>query len=214
MYNRPMTARSRSAYFQALGIDVWVRRGMHRGGPPAGSTQNDDRTPTQPDSPMRAATQRSRQSSARHTVPRGPAPAPVQPQADEAFRVRCFHYGRVFAALGGDAWPTRRFLYDVAWALNGFERSERRDLVFDWPQPGAVAGGGAKAFGAFVRHQTRTREGSRLLVSGMQVAALLGLGVPDESCVLDTRLYVRPDALNGADKRSIWRLIQAMSESA
>lgn len=104
----------------------------------------------------------------------------------------------------------RRLLLDVAWALNGFERARRRDLVFDWPQPGAVADGGAKAFGAFVRHQTRTREGIRVVVSGNHVAALLGLAAPNESCILDGRLYVRPDALDAAGKRRLWWLIREL----
>ncbi len=102
----------------------------------------------------------------------------------------------------------RRLLLDVAWALNGFERAERRDLVFDWPQPGAVADGGAKAFGAFVRHQTRTREGVRVVVAGIDVATLLGMAVANESCVLNGRLYVRPDALDAVGKRRLWRLIR------
>ena len=107
----------------------------------------------------------------------------------------------------------RRLLVDVAWALNGFERAARRDLVFDWPQPGAVADGGAEAFGAFVRHQTRTREGVRVVVSGADVATLLGQA-PEESCILNGRLYVRPDGLDAAGKRRLWRLIQEMDGSA
>ena len=106
----------------------------------------------------------------------------------------------------------RRLLVDVAWALNGFERAERRDLVFDWPQPGAVADGGAKAFGAFVRHQTRTREGARVVVSGTHVARLLG-EPPNESCILKGRLYVRPEGLDASGKRRLWRLIQEMDGS-
>ena len=107
----------------------------------------------------------------------------------------------------------RRLLVDVAWALNGFERAERRDLVFDWPQPGAVADGGAKAFAAFVRHQTRTREGVRVVVSGTDVATLLGQA-PTESCILNGRLYVRPDGLDAAGKRKLWRLIQEIDGPA
>lgn len=212
MYNGPMTARSRSAYFQALGIDVWVRRGTR----PASvdSTQNVRRTQAPTEPPTQTPTQQPRPAPNRHPASHRGAPALAPPRADEAFEVRCFHYGRVFAAVSADAWPTRRFLYDVAWALNGFQRAERRELVFDWPQPRAVAGEGPKAFGAFVRRQTRTREGSRMLVSGGQVAALLGLGALNESCALDTRLYVRPETLDAAGKRAIWRMIQEMPESA
>lgn len=211
MYNRLMTARSRSAYFQSLGIDVWVRRGMREASPSAISTGDDARTPTAP--PPQASAPH-RQSPPLDPAQRGPAPVPNRPAPEEAFRVRCFHYGRVFAALGRDAWPMRRFLFDVAWALNGFERAERRDLVFDWPQPGGVADGGPKAFGAFVRHQTRTREGTRMIISGAQVAALLGEPVPEASSILDGRLYVCPDALDSAAKRALWRLIREMGDSA
>ena len=107
----------------------------------------------------------------------------------------------------------RRLLLDVAWALNGFERAERRDLVFDWPQPGAVADGGAKAFGAFVRHQNRARDAVRVVVSGTDVAELLGMTVPDESCILDDRLYVRTDALDATGKRRLWQLIRGWHDS-
>lgn len=150
----------------------------------------------------------------RQSSPRGPAPVPDGPRAEESFRVRCFRYGRVFAALSPDAWPMRRLLVDVAWALNGFERAERRDFVFDWPQPGAVADGGGKAFGAFVRHQTRTREGVRVIVSGTHVATLLGPAAPNDSCILDGRLYVQPDGLDAGGKRRLWRLIQELDGSA
>ena len=108
----------------------------------------------------------------------------------------------------------RRLLLDAAWALNGFELARRRDLVFDWPQPGAVADGGAEAFGAFVRHQTRTREGVRVVVSGSSVATLLGMAAPNESCIQDGRLVVGPDALDAAGKRRLWRLIQEILGSA
>ena len=210
MYNPAMTARSRSAYFQALGIDVWVRRGMRSRGAPALSRRDDTRVPE----PPTQAPAQPRSSQRRNAVQRSRAPAPNRPRAEEAFRVRCFRYGRVFAALGEDAWPMRRFLFDVAWALNGFERAERSDLVFDWPQPGAVADGGAEAFGAFVRRQTRTREGTRMFISGARVAALFGQSAPNESCVLDGRLYVRPDALDAAGKCTLWGLIRDMRESA
>ena len=209
-----MTARSRSAYFQALGIDVWVRRGTRSRVTQAVATPDDARALASPTRPTQSLAQRPRRSPSRNPALRSPAPVPDRPAAEEAFRVRCFHYGRVFAALGKDAWPMRRFLFDVAWALNGFERAERRNLVFDWPQPGAVADGGAEAFGTFVRHQTRTQAGTSMFISGAQVASLLGQSAPNESCILDGRLYVRPDALDTAGKRTLWRLIQEMGESA
>ena len=108
----------------------------------------------------------------------------------------------------------RRLLADVAWALNGFESAERRDIVFDWPQPGAVADGGGKAFSAFVRHQTRTRDGSRVLISGARVARLLDLTAPDDSCILHGRLYVRPQPLDIEAKRALWRLVQELCREA
>ena len=128
----------------------------------------------------------------------------------EAFRVRCFRYGRVFAAIAEDAWAQRRFLADVAWALNGFQGSERRDLVFDWPQPGAAAQGGERAFGAFFGHQTRTQDEIRVVVSGERVAKLLGHQVPDESCYLGDLgdlLYVVPTTPDAAAKKALWQLI-------
>ncbi len=136
-----------------------------------------------------------------------PAPAPGP---DEAFRVRCFHYGRVFVAMGDDAWPMRRFLVDVAWAMNGFDVAQRSDLIFDWPQPGAVADGGGKAFTAFFRHQVRTREDVRPLIAGGKVAALLGLPVPNESCIVEDRLYVHPGASDAASKLELWRLVRQL----
>ena len=91
----------------------------------------------------------------------------------------------------------RRLLLDVAWALNGFQAAERRDIVFDWPQPGA-----------FFRHQARTVEDVRVLISGARVVTLLGQSSPAESCILNGWLYVRPGPLDATAKRSVWRLIQ------
>ena len=108
----------------------------------------------------------------------------------------------------------RRFLVDVAWAMNGFEVAKREDLVFDWPQPGAVAFGGERAFGAFFRHQTRNRDDTRVLLSGARVATLLGSEAPAESCIAEDRLYVRPGAMNGPAKQGVWRLIQQLGEKA
>ena len=128
--------------------------------------------------------------------------------------MRCFRYGRVFAALAEDAWPIRHFLLDVAWALNDFLAAERKDLVFDWPQPGAVADGGGKAFGAFFRHQTRTRTDTRVLLAGTRVAALLGHSPPNESCMLDGGLYVCPGVMDNEVKRGLWRLIEDLGRES
>jgi len=204
---------ARAAYFKALGIDVWVRRrpraeGAQRRGTgvavpqdaePAVSRRRPPRTLTRPTPPPASAMRQ---------------PVPDQPASEESFRVRCFRYGRVFAALAEDAWPVRHFLLDVAWALNDFVAAERKDLVFDWPQPGAVPDGGGKAFGAFFRHQTRTRTGSRVLLAGARVAALLGHPPPNESCVLDGGLYVCPETMDNQAKRDLWRLIQDLSRES
>ena len=169
-----MARRSREAYFQALGVDVWVRRGpvkrprrrwscrrmtRRRGhGPPPETSTGLGPTRTRKGNPPGLRVR-----------PRLP-----DPNVGQAFRIRCFHYGRVFAVIAEDAWPQRRFLVDVAWALNGFKTAERRDLVFDWPQPGATAEGGDRAFAAFFGHQTRTRDEIRVIVAGARVAELLG----------------------------------------
>ena len=113
----------------------------------------------------------------------------------------------MFAVIAEDAWPQRRFLVDVAWALNGFKTADRRDLVFDWPQPGATAQGGDRAFAAFFGHQTRTRDEIRVIVAGARVAELLGHPVPDVPGYLGDFLYVPPSAPDAATKRALWQLI-------
>ena len=201
-----MARRSREAYFQALGVDVWVRRGSRpRAVPavvPADDTQGSER-----------ATLRGEHRAGLHAEPESEPARPARPPAShapsvgETFRIRCFHYGRVFAAIAEDAWPQRRFLVDVAWAVNGFKEAERRDLVFDWPQPGAAAQGGERAFAAFFGHQTRTRDEIRVVVAGARVAKLLGHPVPDECASLGEFLYVPPSAPDAAAKRRLWQLI-------
>ena len=208
-----MTVRSQTAYYNALGIDVWVRRrpraGMARTSSPT-SRESAAPSDARPSTPVR---EQAPEAQPRRSRPPEPAPPPVldAPAPEEAFRVRCFRYGRVFAALAEDAWPMRHLLLDVAWALNDFRTAERDDLVFDWPQPGAVADAGGKAFGAFFRHQTRFRGASRTLISGVRVATLLGHPPPAESCVLNGGLYVRPGTLHNRAKRELWRLIQDLT---
>ena len=128
----------------------------------------------------------------------------------ENFRVRCFRYGKVFVALAEDAWPQRRFLLDVALAMNGFEAAQRRDLAFDWPQPGAGVGGGpgsaGRSFRAFFGHQTR--DGCVTLIAGSRVATLLGHDAPPTTCRLEGHVYVAPDAHAAEDKKALWRLIR------
>lgn len=201
-----MARRPREAYFQALGVDVWVRRGSRQRAAPVVVPTDD----TQARAPSAAGDDhppRPRAHSERETSrPKGP-PAPPDPSVGQAFRIRCFHYGRVFAVIAEEAWPQRRFLVDVAWAVNGFKNAERRDLVFDWPQPGATAQGGDRAFAAFFGHQTRTRDEIRVIVAGARVAELLGHPVPDAPDYLGDFLYVPPSAADAATKRALWQLI-------
>ncbi|MYD96423.1 MAG: hypothetical protein F4X98_03415 [Gammaproteobacteria bacterium] len=202
-----MARRSREAYFQALGVDVWVRRGSRQKAAPSVVVSTDDtQARTRPAAGDDHRPRPHADSEREPSRPKNP-PAPPDPNVGQAFRVRCFHYGRVFAVVAEDAWPQRRFLVDVAWALNGFKTAERRDLVFDWPQPGATAEGGDRAFAAFFGHQTRTRDEIRVIVAGARVAELLGHPVPDAPGYLGDLLYVPPSAPNAATKRALWQLI-------
>lgn len=188
-----MQAR-RAAYFQGLGIDVWVRRSQRpatspRPAPPASASR--------PLAGQAATTRSARQAAA--------TPSKTAAQAPQAFRIRCFRYGRVFVALAEDAWPLRRYLLDVAKAMNGFKAAQRKDMVFEWPQPGADPAGAARAFRAFVGHQTG--DGERALISGRRVLELLG-GRATETGLVDGRLYVAPDAPDATAKKSLWRVIR------
>ena len=126
--------------------------------------------------------------------------------AETAFRIRCFRYGQVFVALAEDAWPWRRFLLDVARAMNGFTVAERQDMVFDWPQPGADPGGGGRAFRAFLGHQTRN--GERTLMSGQRVLDLVGGA--DAADGTEGRIYVPPGAPDADTKKRLWDRIRSL----
>lgn len=133
-----------------------------------------------------------------------PSAPPAAASTEAAFRIRCFRYGQVFVALAEDAWPWRRFLLDVARAMNDFNVAERQDLVFDWPQPGADPGGGRRAFRAFLGHQTRN--GERSLMSGQRVLELVGgAEVADET---DDRIYVPPGPPDADTKKRLWDRIR------
>lgn len=214
MYNRNMTTIT---HFRSLGIDVWLRRGPRQGAvqdavdpvekphlEPSGEPS--DRTPSAV-APVQTPAARDSRSDAEA------APAHVS-LSDEAFRVHCFRYGRVFAALSEDARPLRRLLLDVAWALNGFQIAQREDVVFDWPQPGAVPDGGGRAFRAFFRHQTLAREGVRVLISGARVSTLLDETVPDRSCVRNGMVYVVPRPPDAVAKKALWKLISDLVRDA
>ena len=113
----------------------------------------------------------------------------------------------MFVALAEDAWPWRRFLLDVAQAMNGFEVAERQDLVFDWPQPGADPSGGGRAFRAFLGHQTRN--GERCLMSGQRVLDLVG-GPGSLTDETNVRIYVPPGAPDAEAKKQLWHRIQTL----
>lgn len=194
-----MDARQ-AAYLRHLGVDVWVPRRRPGGGPQAGEQEGLASRARDPSPPPTA-----------QPIPRERADAPdagedrATPAAATAFRIRCFRYGRVFVALAEDAWPWRRFLLDVARAMNGFEVAERQDLVFDWPQPGADPGGSARAFRAFLGHQTRN--GERSLMSGQRVLDLVG-GAEGLADATGARVYIPPGAPDAEAKKRLWDRIR------
>ena len=211
MYTSPMTL-SRTAYFQRLGIDVWVRRTPKPVGaalPAASAVRSERPVPARIAQPAAEAAPRSDLLQA---VPlQAPRKAPECPSLaapPPAFRIQCFRYGRVFAAIDEEAWPHRRFLHSVALALNGFARAERKDIVFAWPQPGFDPHAGGRSFRSFFRHQTSSGEGA--LLSGPRVPSLLGKEAPSETCLLDGHLYVLPRAADATAKKALWQLIQRM----
>ena len=157
----------------------------------------------------RAAAAVSR-SAARPASAEPPRHSVREPDVDApaAFRIRCFRYGRVFVAIGEDAWPRRRFLLGVALALNGFESAERTDIVFEWPQRGVDPQASGRSFRAFFRHQTRA--GERTLLAGTLVPRLLGQEAPAQTAIVNDHLYVAPHAPEAAAKRALWGLIQGL----
>ena len=206
-------ARAHAAYFQRLGIDVWMRRTRQ---PPVAAQTAAPSVAREVAAPLprprhRTATavvSRSAVSPATDTPPGDPVREPDVEVAPSAFRIRCFRYGRVFVAIDEDAWPRRRFLLGVALALNGFESAERTDIVFEWPQRGVDPHASARSFRAFFRHQTRA--GERALLSGTQVPRLLGHAAPAQTTTLNDHLYVAPHAPDAAARRALWQLIQGL----
>lgn len=206
--SRPNT---RLAALQRLGIDIWVRR---QAVSPSALASVHVPTPTP------AVERPARQKPA---VPVPPAPARLArtaappPQPDVAapvdpFRIRCFRYGRVFAAIAEDAWPLRRLLLDVALALNDFQPAERAGVEFRWPLPGpapmqpSTPDAPARAFRAFFGHQSRNSE--RTLIAGAQVAELLGRLVPTEAGLVGDHLYIPSEKLDTSAKKALWQLIR------
>ena len=204
--------RGRAAYFQALGVDVWLRRKRQPAATAQVAARNANReVAVPPPRPRhdRAAAAVSR-SAARPAAAEPPRHSVREPDVDApaAFRIRCFRYGRVFVAIGEDAWPRRRFLLGVALALNGFESAERTDIVFEWPQRGADPQASGRSFRAFFRHQTRA--GERTLLAGTLVPRLLGQEAPAQTAIVNDHLYVAPHAPDAAAKRALWGLIQGL----
>ena len=216
----------RATYFGRLGIDVWVRRQAGEASPRRAVARAHDEAPArqapapEPPSVPRArvrapalpyeANEDSR-ALGNTTVAQTDQPTTRAAESalpSEPFRVRCFHYGRVFVAVAEDAWPRRRYLLDVAHALNGFAVAERRDVLFDWPQPGAAVSGGARAFRAFFGHRTRAAE--RTLLSGARVLDLLALAAPAQTSLVDDHVYVLPEAPDPKAKQALWRLIREL----
>lgn len=187
------------AALQRLGIDVWTRRRPRARPTPAA------RVPARGPGPPRG-----RPASMRPAT--GPAPAqpparaPEAAAADKPFRIHCFHFGRVFAAVAEDAWPQRRLLQDAALAMNAFAPAERKDILFDWPLPGAPPNGAERAFRAFFGHQTRSAP--RTLVAGGRVAQLIGRPAPASCALLEGHLYIPAGHLDAAAKKALWRLIR------
>lgn len=194
-----MDARQ-AAYLRHLGVDVWVPRRRPQSRPQAGEREGPASRKKDPSPPSTAEPIIHERVEAPDAGEHRATPA-----ADAPFRIRCFRYGRVFVALAEDAWPWRRFLLDVARAMNGFEVAERQDLVFDWPQAGADPGGGDRAFRAFLGHQTRN--GERSLISGQRVLDLVG-GAPGLTDATGVRVYVPPGAPDAEAKKRLWDRIR------
>ena len=201
----------RLAALQRLGIDVWVRRqAMSR------TALASAHAPTPTPAVERPARQDPAVSPpiepARPARPAAPPPEPETAAPIDPFRIRCFRYGRVFAAIAEDAWPQRRLLLDVALALNAFQPAERAGLEFRWPLPGpapmrpSVPDAPARAFRAFFGHQSRNAE--RTLIAGAQVAELLGRPAPAAAGLAGNHLFIPSEKLDAAAKQALWQLIR------
>lgn len=193
-------------HFERLGIDVWMRRAPAR----AASVAAPEATRAVGSSSVRcpAPAPAVRRRPPVHQPKPRPDPGPRVAAA--AFRVRCFHCAEVFAAIGEDAWPRRRFIMDVVHAVNRFVACERRELLFEWPQPGADPAGHRRAYRAFFLHQMRTC--SRSIVAGATPAKLLGHEPPARSGPLGSHFYVAPVEHDGAAKKRLWEQVRVWLE--
>lgn len=207
-----------AARFERLGIDVWVRRGhgatitrarrrpLERPAKAAVGRQAPDAAPRPAPAPAKPAIRRQPPSKPPLQQPKPTTPAP-KPPAVAPFRIHCHRCGEVFVCIGEDAWPHRRFILDVALAANRFVAHQRRDLPFDWPQPGAATDGHRRAFGAFFRHQMR--HCARAILAGAEPARLLGHEPPTASGPLGPHFHLVPQVFDGEGKKRLWRQLRA-----
>lgn len=195
---------ARAARFERLGIDVWVRR---RPRAAAARTDASEPVPSRVSGPPSTGPQRpAAKPPPRRTPPPRPARAPAAPVA-ERLRIHCYCCGDVFLAIGEDAMPHRRFLLDVAAAVAGTARAERRELVFAWPQPGAPADGHERAWRAFFLRQMERC--ARAILAGAKPATLLGHPLPDANGPLGSHFYLTPRVPDGPGKERLWQQLLA-----
>ena len=182
--------------FRRLGIDVWVRRGQ------GAAAAAEEAPPAVPD-------RRAEAPPPRETA-RTERPAPAAAPAPEPFSIHCFRLGRVFVAADEGAWRRRRYLLDVARAMNGFAAAERSSMRFDWPQPGVSASSRAeRAFSAFLDGQMTP--GMRALIAGARAAALAGMDA-GASRAIPRGLYLNPADESADARKALWALIVALAD--
>ena len=208
-----MISAQRIAHFQSLGVDVWVQRQQPRQQAEA-LPERRSKVVARRTLPA-AAPRRAVDVPPMHkpsTEPSAPPAAEVPARAAaaapvEAFRIRCFRCGEVFAAIAEDSWPQRRFLLDVARAMNGFRPADAQPVTFDWPQPGVDPSGAERAFRAFVGH--RTRDGERLLICGRRVHDLLGIEERETAATASRVVVAAGDrAPDASAKKALWALLR------
>ncbi len=208
------------AYLQALGIDVWVRRGAAESERTARRPGTEPRAalaaPDAAHSPEQRETARQRNAAtparAGAAAPKEPSaalphdaevPAPRGTAAPVRFVIQCFKLGQTLALIDEPLMRHRRLLLDIARALDASGASERQDITFEWPQlnfgDASMAAAGA-AFRAFLAAQTTAQ--THWLAVGSRVETLIGDAPRDAHVFL-------PDALESLDKRALWQEIRA-----
>ena len=124
----------------------------------------------------------------------------------EAFSVRGFRLGVVLALIDESEWVHRRFFLDVAWAMNEFKKSDRKDMRFDWPQfePAIRETDDAGlAFRTFLENHSKSD--MSLLMVGKRVAKLVGADIEKTRHV-----YLDGPLLGGEEKKQLWQQILKM----